>query len=60
MSKEIFKSGDKVYSKSMKKNFVIAKREGEFACTVIDINMNNSNNFETYVLSNHDLQKGWT
>ncbi|MDD2627795.1 MAG: hypothetical protein PHD20_02795 [Clostridia bacterium] len=55
----MFKTGEKVYCKSMNKNFVVAKREGKFACTVIDINNAGDKSFESYVLSNHDLQTGW-
>lgn len=57
----MFKTGEKVYCKSMKKNLVVACKEGDYACTCIDIfyGIPESKRFGTFVLSNHDLISGW-
>lgn len=57
----MFETGEKVYCKSMKQNLVVACKEGNYACTCIDVfyDMPESKRFGTFVLSNHDLVFGW-
>ncbi len=57
----MFKTGDKVYCKSMKQNLVVGHKEGEYTTVCIDVlyGMPGAKRFGTCVLSNHDLELGW-
>lgn len=57
------KAGDKVYCKSMHKNFVVGHSEGEYATVCIDIDYRRDDfsvkSFGTFIISNNDLEDGW-
>ncbi len=57
----MFDAGDKVYSKSMKKNLVVAcvNREIYVVCIDISNSTHESKRFESYLLSISDLEIGW-
>lgn len=57
----MFRTGEKVYCKSMKQNLVVGCNEGEDACICIDVShgMPEAKRFGTFVLSNYDLESGW-
>ena len=57
----MYKTGDKVYCKSMKQNLVVACSEGEHATICIDVtySLPASKSFGTFVISSHDLELGW-
>jgi len=57
----MFRTGDKVYCKSMKQNLVVGCKEGEYASICINVlwGIPGAKRFGTFVISNHDLVLGW-
>lgn len=56
-----FRTGEKVYSKSLDYNLVIGCKEGDYAYTCIDMSQSiyGETRFVTYVVSENDLELGW-
>ena len=57
----MFNTGEKVYCKSMDRNLIIAHNEGDHAYCCIDISYEKlgSKVFDSFILSDHDLDPGW-